>query len=317
VLLAARLTSGQIQTNLERGLPSRTTSASVQQCLRLTFRREISSSNGRRLGASTAILVLAASLFPAFGNTWTEYQKKRIAAIDQEPTYEQLQMLCDLVASDSETLNANEIRALAWTRLQQIPDFPDRIHNHIIEAKSEWNLKKGNPFNYNRARGWGIPRLGKLPHHGSVRVLGEFLYDDELPGFDTELEAAVNGGTRSNCIFAIRALGRLIEKPPVQGDPENYTRDDVRAWQLWFEQVKTGNRTFRLKGDPQEYGLAGPVREAAPPLNVGPGDSQPASEQSSASDKRDSRIPFVGIVAAVALLSLALWTVARRNAARV
>jgi hypothetical protein len=150
-----------------------------------------------------------------------------------------------------------------------------------------------------------------------VRVLGEFLYDDELPGFDTELEAAVNGGTRSNCIFAIRALGRLVEKPPVQGDPDKYTRDDVRAWQLWFEQVKAGNRTFRLKGDPQEYGLAGPVREAAPPLNLGPGHSQPASDQSSASDQRDSRIPFVGIAAAVALLSLALWTVARRNAARV
>lgn len=248
--------------------------------------------------------------------SWTEYQRNRIEAVGTDPTYDELRMLCDLFASESETAAANEIRALAWAKLQQIPDFPERIHNHIIEAKTEWDLKKGNPFEYNRARGWGIPRLGRLPHYGSVRVLGEFLYDDELPGYNSELEAAVNGGTRSNCMFAITALGRLIDKPPVQRDPEKYSRNDLRAWQLWFEQVKAGNRTFRLKGDPQEYNLAGPVRGDLPPLNAGPRDSQPASKTDSAANEPASGIPVVAIVTAVGLLAVAIGTVARRKALR-
>jgi hypothetical protein len=265
---------------------------------------------------SAAVISLCSFLTPEEQGEWTEHFRNEIAAVDADPTYEQIRMLCDLVASDSETDHANEIRALAWARLQKIPDFPDRIYKNILDHKSEWDSKQENPYNYNRARGWGIPRLGRLPHHGSVRVLGEFLYDDELPGYDSEFEAAVKGGTSSNSIFAIRALGRLVDKPPVQGDPEKYTRNDVRTWQLWFEQVKSGSRTFRLKGNPQEFSLAGPASEIRTATTGSSLDSNPSPTETAASAKKMGHIPVVGIVGAVALLSLALWTVARRNAAR-
>lgn len=263
-----------------------------------------------------AVFGLCSFMTPQEQLEWTDHFREEIAVIAKNPTYEQIRMLCDLVASESETVHANEIRTLAWNKLQEIPDFPDRIYKNIIDSRSEWASSKENPYRYNKARGWGIPRLGRLPHHGSVRVLGEFLYDDELPGYDTEFEAAVKGGTSSNSIFAIRALGRLVDKPPVQGDPEKYTRNDVRTWQLWFEQVKSGSRTFRLKGNPQEFSLAGPASEIRTATTGSSLDSNPSPTETAASAKKMGHIPVVGIVGAVALLSLALWTVARRNAAR-
>lgn len=246
---------------------------------------------------------------------WVQHFKDEMAAVGIDPTYEQIQMLCNLAASDSESEGAAEIRALAWSRLQQIPDFPDRIYDHVIAAKNEWDREKGNPYNYNRSRAWGLSRLGDLPHHGSVRVLGEFLYDDELPGYASELEAAINGDCQANCIIAMRSLGRLVDMPPVQGDPDTYSRNDLRAWQLWFEQLKAGSRRFRLKGNPQEYSLAGPI-EAALPLNVTRPESMPASEQASATDERGSKGPLVALMAAIGLLAVAIATVARKKAAR-
>lgn len=278
------------------------------------------------MNATIASTILSSMfiMLPALGNdrtedernSWTEYQRNRIEAVGDEPSYEQIRMLCDLAASDSETENANEIRPVAWARLQQIPDFPDRILHHVTETRKKWQAGEVGLVTYDRARGWGLSPLGKLPVPASVRVLGEFLYDDELPGHASELEAAMNGGSRPNNMIAIRALGRLVEKPPVQGDPENYTRDDVRAWQLWFEQVKAGNRTFRFKGNPQEYNLAGPALEALAPVNAGSRDLKSAAEQASAGNERKFGFPIAAIVTAIGLLAIAIGAVVRRMAVR-
>lgn len=73
---------------------------------------------------------------------------------------------------------------------------------------------------------------------------------------------------------------------------------------------------FRLKGDPQEYSLAGPLREAPVPASAGPRDLPPSSEQASVGNERKSGIPVVAIVTAVGLLAVAVGTVARRRAVR-
>jgi hypothetical protein len=66
-------------------------------------------------------------------------------------------------------------------------------------------------------------------------------------------------GQLSHSNLAADALKTLIEKPPVPQDRNWQTKGDIEAWQLWYEQIKSGNRTFRFKGDPKDYDLTGPV----------------------------------------------------------
>ena len=57
----------------------------------------------------------------------------------------------------------------------------------------------------------------------------------------------------------------VLTKFPIRDKPfklpltmENVA-DAQAAWQLWYEQIKSGKRTFRFEGDPTEYDLKGPA----------------------------------------------------------
>ena len=92
-----------------------------------------------------------------------------------------------------------------------------------------------------------------------MRVLGEFLTDESGPEFIVQDERR----DLTMSWYAVAALSQLplLDMPTtfgVQYDDRSVSMA-VPSWRLWYEQIKSGNRTFRFKGDPTEYDLDGPA----------------------------------------------------------
>jgi hypothetical protein len=264
----------------------------------------------KTLGVSLALAMLALN-FPAKGAPWPEMVDRELANMSDPPSTEDLIKLAIYSGVESETPGAQGARARAWERLRAVPDFADRLASYIREEREKWISGEAvSSSRYNRKKRDVLCLMGDIPDPRVVKVLGEFLSDNELPGYEDELIAALNG-CRPNAIWASRALGRLVDKPPLKKPWDEYDLNDAKVWELWYAQVKAGTRTFRFKGDPQEYNLRGPVSEVAEPVESRPrkngGSAGPA-----AAVPESSRLPIVAIVAVCGLLGVALWVRRKR-----
>ena len=121
---------------------------------------------------------------------------------------------------------------------------------------------------YDNFRQTVFPILALLPSSETVAVLGHFLNDPEsrdgryltgelIPRND-------NIPFPPNCGAAYIAITNLgIEKPPGGAKPSrrwyDYDLDEVDAWKDWWNQIKSGKRTYRFSGSPIEYGPDGPA----------------------------------------------------------
>ncbi len=172
--------------------------------------------------------------------------------------------------------------------LLAIPDHATYYERRIKEAREEMvaendvNIRGPLVVKYNNEQATGFAILGLLPSSESVRVLGEFLFDERdrvapsPPGVpDNENARQYATGVNSNSVYALRAITGLPlvskpvhRKPFSDGSYGDYP-EDLQPWRLWYEQVRAGTRTFRFEGDPQEYSLTGPVVEAQSPSDVG------------------------------------------------
>ncbi len=155
-----------------------------------------------------------------------------------------------------------EVHAQLRDVMISIPGHADYFASRLEEARNGEDVDAhGEPLGtYQRERAYTFQTLAELPSPETVRVLGEFLYDDrdwrempENPSLDDVVMA------QPNFSRAIEALHALLENPPMPLSREDMFYKDVETWRLWYEQVKAGNRTFRFKGDPQEYTLEGPA----------------------------------------------------------
>lgn len=165
---------------------------------------------------------------------------------------------------------------------------------------------------------WDIyPVLQQLPSPKVVALLGQLLEDDRDPWKGQP--APDYNLPHPNSYLAAKTLNRIgIEGVPVI-EPIRDDRDYEAArdqWKLWFAQVKAGNRTFRFKGDPQEYSLDGPVA-SVPVVNVERRGGQAADLAPAAGATSGSRKP-VWLPLALAILGLgvaiARWARGRRTA---
>jgi hypothetical protein len=107
---------------------------------------------------------------------------------------------------------------------------------------------------------------------------------------------------------AARTLGKLPlkNKPPVgTWRYRHITIEDLKLWKNWYAQVKEGRRTFSFEGDPQEYDLTGPVREARNPdiarVTKRPGVPD-AAVAGKAGSSLGSRAPWI-----VGILAMMVW----------
>ena len=86
--------------------------------------------------------------------------------------------------------------------------------------------------------------------------------DDEDPTPGDSADSQMN---HSTAVMVQGSLQDLLEDPPATARRAHEARANLRIWREWYEEVKAGRRTFRFKGDPQEYTLDGPVAEARVP----------------------------------------------------
>lgn len=188
-------------------------------------------------------------------------------------------------------------------RENQIAERNRQPHPHESEYEA----------NYELARRTSLETLGFIRSPESVQVLGEYLSYKEL----ADLRISANAGIHhpENRVFAAMALSNLIEQPPVQNQSYAYGPEDADTWELWYAQVAAGNRTFRFKGDPQEYSLQGPVSKAIEPMAARPRQSDaPAAGPEATGPPQGWPLMTIGVlVASCSLLGGAIWTVLRQK----
>ncbi len=172
------------------------------------------------------------------------------------------------------------VRRELQAALIAIPGHAEYYEKNIKAAQlrfeeAETNLEKSPvATQLNNELMYGFATLGNVPSPETVRVLGDFLGD--MRGVDENGEWIPGGhydgfrGTGPPCTYAAGALMKLPLKSKPTHDKRTATFEDVRPWQLWYEQVKAGNRTFSFEGDPQVYSLAGPVTAERSPAGQRP-----------------------------------------------
>jgi hypothetical protein len=212
--------------------------------------------------------------------------------------------------------------------LLAIPGNADFFANRLREAEARLDEAKTNSergalrSQLTSEQADVFKTLGLLPSAESVRVVGEYLFDEEgmVPKEDPN-DSRQRGsrqydrGYSPNSAYALQAIAKLpLVSPPVPTRKNNFAiyDEDIEAWRLWYEQVKAGKRTFRFEGDPQEYNLAGPVtKTAAPAMDR----SQPTSANQPSQEvmAKPSELAMIPLAGASALLALAIWLVTKKK----
>ena len=148
--------------------------------------------------------------------------------------------------------------------LLAIPGHAEYYRNRILQAEERYKSvpvdAPGTTWQEYRNEISNVFQI--FPHLHSpegVRVLGELFSNDWVP---SDNETAV----LSEKFVPLSVCARVaLQKFPIQGKPfkEPITKlnaeDAQAAWELWYEQIKAGNLTFRFEGDPTEYDLNGPA----------------------------------------------------------
>lgn len=97
-----------------------------------------------------------------------------------------------------------------------------------------------------------VETLPQIPSPQVVELLGEYLYDDRdtpPPMLPTQDWIDVS----ANSTLAVSALGDIgLKNPPVK-KADAYSKDDLETWKLWWEQVRSGTRTFSFEGKDIAY----------------------------------------------------------------
>ena len=190
---------------------------------------------------------------------WGKYVTEKMSAIPEIPSAEDIRFLTQIASTKKYTSPPiQSAREEAWRRLSSLPDFPDQILESIHAERAKWKAGEWRS-DYDMVRFQTIEAMKKLEHPGIVRILGELLWDTERTAGENE------AGPPSNARYACRSLAELMENPPVKRLPDTFRAGDLETWQLWYEQIRAGTRTFRFKGNPQECTLLGPVSAVAHP----------------------------------------------------
>lgn len=261
---------------------------------------------------------------------WREEKMEAIVASQNLPSNERIEFLAQFVRigidrAGSAPINdaQREVYEKARQLLLSIPGYADYYANRVKAARAELNAEtvsyKRGPLQskLRKTKVDCFETLSLLPSAESVRVLGEFLYDEEgrvppsPPGTkDDRNRRQRKAGESPNSFYALRAIANLpiVSKPTRREMNRTVYDEDIELWRIWYEQVKAGNRTFQFEGDPKHYNLEGPVAKAIEPASLArPRKDGPAEDSSPVAAEEPSRFPVGVLAAAVALLGVAVW----------
>ncbi len=182
-------------------------------------------------------------------------------------------------------------------------------HGEQIKQLTDAEIEGRPTGKHSLQRWWYYETLQQLPSPETVKVLGEFLFDERDPW--KHLPTDDGGRWHPNSLYAVRALNKLgIRNAPVKR--EHWDPADLRTWQLWYEQIRAGTRTFSFEGDDAIYSLSGPVRTALDPGDIlSESRRSPAAGTGAAAEAKpeSSKVP---LIAALSLALLSLILAARR-----
>lgn len=206
------------------------------------------------------------------------WQDKRLSQIKEFQNSSQDEMIAGVgeMIRELKTLNYRScderdyVVSQAQSILMSIPGHAEYYAKQIEvarakdEAENKHQVALGygpSSTTYDRYRMGAFETLANLPSAETVKVLGEFLYDER--DYQEVSPTLRNDDIRefgTNAGAAAAALSNLrIDFQRTKQDAGKPHYLPVETWKLWYEQVKAGTRTFRFEGDPHEYNLSGPV----------------------------------------------------------
>lgn len=193
-------------------------------------------------------------IISAYGDSWSDQQNIRIKNIPENPSFDDLMLLCALSASQSINKDRVEVASSALTRLRSIPDFHSSLNQHLQAEKLKWKTG-GWSGKYDSRRFEILNCLGSIPDPRVVVMLGDLLTDTEWTRDPVEhaLSGADYSLTPPNSLLAARSLAKLIEQPPIDKDPDNYLEIDVEPWISWYASVRQGVECISFKGETVKY----------------------------------------------------------------
>jgi hypothetical protein len=218
----------------------------------------------------------------------------------------------------------------AQAALLAIPGHAEYYRDKVLEVRKIRDQAVGNiqysgkAGDYRNALHEAMETLKQLPSPETIRVLGDFLSDQSANPFSPQ-DGMKESPTSHVAVGALCCLP-LVSKP-ADTKYAYQAKDDLLAWQAWYEQIKAGTRTFRFEGDPQEYDLNGPAskeklqrialshkrdEERAAGRRPSPSDPDSAAVQKFGS----SGFPVASVAAACGIVIAALWYLFRAGRRR-
>ncbi len=147
--------------------------------------------------------------------------------------------------------------------LLAIPGHAEYYQDQVLRAQERYRNQGGNEawFDYRGKIGAAFQIFPHLSSPEGVRALGELLFNDWVPpGNDTAPQSEKFAPLSVSARVALQKFP-LLDKPFKDPITKQNVADANAAWLLWYEQIKSGNRTFRFEGDPTEYDLNGPAQK--------------------------------------------------------
>lgn len=180
---------------------------------------------------------------------------------------------------------------------------------------------------FSRESQYALETLQHLPSPETLRVLGEML--------DEEWQRVLPPESTVQTVpsaLAKQAAWTLIELPlrdmPTPHFERNKAKDHLSAWQQWYAEVKSGQRTFSFKGQAVEYRfnpdgtwqtipIANPPDDTPKPPIFEKSESKPERQAKKLEKPRETKKPiWVWVVPTGLLVSgILLWFLTKRRTA--
>ncbi|MEO5914246.1 MAG: hypothetical protein ABIS50_08440 [Luteolibacter sp.] len=200
---------------------------------------------------------------------WDRDQLAKLASMPASATAEDLAYLCDISGAQVND-DDRKVVALVRERILATPDFPEKLKGYLGEERAKW--KAGGWFgDYDTRRSSLLDGIGRIPDPRVVKMLGELLPDMEWSADLAGYYASKADWTliAPNGLLAAESLAKLLKDSPADKTP-NFLDKDILVWRAWYDEVKSGKRSFSFIGQNVEYRFRpdGTV-ENTPPSPVG------------------------------------------------
>jgi hypothetical protein len=207
--------------------------------------------------------------------------------------------------------------------------FADSIESERKKVEDvRFNL--GPRIDYDLNRRLAFETLAHLPSPETIKVLGDYLSDErdlhEMTPEETKGESCISGGSTGNSTYSTKALEQsaLRDKPYREGTVYDF-KVAKAAWRTWWEEIKSGKRTFSFVDQKVEYrfkadgtwetiALVNPPNDGPKPPKAESVDRKNPAESPEANGISAHNYSWAWIVGgAIYLLAIVIWLRVKRR----